>query len=49
MAPRDGILSLPVQNPPTLKEFSAVDIVWSKVEGWCDKLDKSCFKFNPSC
>uniref|UniRef100_A0A6N2MRY4 Uncharacterized protein n=1 Tax=Salix viminalis TaxID=40686 RepID=A0A6N2MRY4_SALVM len=35
----DEILSLPVQNPPTL-EFSASDIVWSKVEGWRDNLDR---------
>ena len=34
----DEILSLPVQNPPTL-EFSAADLVWSKVEGWRDKID----------
>ncbi|KAJ0096007.1 hypothetical protein Patl1_15456 [Pistacia atlantica] len=39
MARWDEILSLPVQSPPTL-EFSAVDIVWSKVEGWRDKLDR---------
>ncbi|XP_027359985.1 uncharacterized protein LOC113868533 [Abrus precatorius] len=39
MARWDAILSLPVQNPPTL-EFSAVDLVWSKVEGWHDKLDR---------
>ncbi|CAN1142665.1 hypothetical protein LINPERPRIM_LOCUS26129, partial [Linum perenne] len=37
MARWDEILSLPVQNPPTL-EFSAGDLVWSKVEGWRDKL-----------
>ncbi|KAB5569029.1 hypothetical protein DKX38_002822 [Salix brachista] len=35
----DEILSLPVQNPPTL-EFSASDIVWSKVEGWRNNLDR---------
>ncbi|KAJ6675607.1 ZINC ION BINDING PROTEIN [Salix viminalis] len=39
MARWDEILSLPVQNPPTL-EFSASDIVWSKVEGWRDNLDR---------
>ncbi|KAJ1412848.1 Zinc finger, SWIM-type [Sesbania bispinosa] len=39
MARWDAILSLPVQNPPTL-EFSSSDIVWSKVEGWHDKLDR---------
>ncbi|KAK4267766.1 hypothetical protein QN277_024503 [Acacia crassicarpa] len=39
MARWDAILSLPVQNPPTL-EFSSVDLVWSKVEGWHDKLDR---------
>nr|POE55542.1 hypothetical protein CFP56_73799 [Quercus suber] len=31
MARWDKILSLPAQNPPTL-EFSAADLVWSKVE-----------------
>lgn len=35
----DVILSLPVQNPPTL-EFSSNDLVWSKVEGWRDNLDR---------
>ncbi|KAF3444330.1 hypothetical protein FNV43_RR14020 [Rhamnella rubrinervis] len=35
----DVILSLPVQNPPTL-EFSSDDLVWSKVEGWRDNLDR---------
>ncbi|MBA0553521.1 hypothetical protein Golob_012698 [Gossypium lobatum] len=39
MARWDEILSLPVQNPPTL-EFSAHDIVWSKVEGWRDNIDR---------
>lgn len=39
MARWDEILSLPVQNPPTL-EFSATDIVWSKVEGWRDNIDR---------
>ncbi|KAI8028329.1 hypothetical protein LOK49_LG02G00805 [Camellia lanceoleosa] len=39
MARWDEILSLPVQNPPTL-EFSAVDIVWTKVEGWRDNIDR---------
>lgn len=39
MARWDEILSLPVQNPPTL-EFSSSDIVWSKVEGWRDNIDR---------
>ncbi|XWS32408.1 hypothetical protein CRYUN_Cryun23aG0157000 [Craigia yunnanensis] len=39
MARWDEILSLPVQNPPTL-EFSAHDLVWSKVEGWRDNIDR---------
>jgi len=39
MARWDEILSLPVQNPPTL-EFSSADIVWSKVEGWRDKTNR---------
>ncbi|XVE76876.1 hypothetical protein DITRI_Ditri13aG0015600 [Diplodiscus trichospermus] len=39
MARWDEILSLPVQSPPTL-EFSAHDIVWSKVEGWRDNIDR---------
>ncbi|KAF7825997.1 uncharacterized protein G2W53_017161 [Senna tora] len=39
MARWDAILSLPVQNPPTL-EFSSLHLVWSKVEGWHDKLDR---------
>lgn len=39
MARWDAILSLPVQNPLTL-EFSSDDLVWSKVEGWHDKLDR---------
>ncbi|ESW18121.1 hypothetical protein PHAVU_006G014600 [Phaseolus vulgaris] len=39
MARWDAILSLPVQNPPTL-EISSLDLVWSKVEGWHDKLDR---------
>ncbi|CAL0320107.1 unnamed protein product [Lupinus luteus] len=39
MARWDAILSLPVQNPPAL-EISSTDLVWSKVEGWCDKLDR---------
>lgn len=39
MARWDEILSLPVQNPPSL-EFSSDDLVWSKVEGWRDKLDR---------
>ncbi|KAG6784621.1 hypothetical protein POTOM_010319 [Populus tomentosa] len=39
MARWNEILSLPVQNPPTL-EFSASDIVRSKVGGWRDNLDR---------
>ncbi|KAB1225218.1 hypothetical protein CJ030_MR1G025749 [Morella rubra] len=39
MARWDEILSLPVQNPPTL-EFSSADLVWSKVEGWRDKTNR---------
>lgn len=39
MARWDEILSLPVQSPSTL-EFCASDLVWSKVEGWRDKLDR---------
>lgn len=39
MARWDEILSLPVQNPPML-EFSATDLVWSKVEGWRDAIDR---------
>ncbi|CAL9193841.1 unnamed protein product [Musa hybrid cultivar] len=39
MARWDEILTLPVQNPPTL-EFSAADIVWSRVEGWREKMDR---------
>ncbi|XP_021892763.1 uncharacterized protein LOC110810780 [Carica papaya] len=39
MARWDEILSLPVQNPPT-SEFSSVDIVWSKIEGWRDNIDR---------
>ncbi|GLU04149.1 hypothetical protein SLE2022_213110 [Rubroshorea leprosula] len=39
MARWDKILSLPVQNPSTL-EFSSADLVWSKVEGWCDNIDR---------
>ncbi|RZC50310.1 hypothetical protein C5167_018732 [Papaver somniferum] len=35
----DEIFSLPVQSPPTL-EFSAADLVWSKVVGWRDKIDR---------
>ncbi|KAI3996006.1 hypothetical protein MKX01_037503 [Papaver californicum] len=35
----DEIFSLPVQSPPTL-EFSASDLVWSKVVGWRDKIDR---------
>ncbi|XP_015695413.1 uncharacterized protein LOC102718937 isoform X1 [Oryza brachyantha] len=39
MARWDEILTLPVQNPPTL-EFSAADIMWSRVEGWRDSMDR---------
>lgn len=39
MARWDEILSLPVQNPPSL-EFSSSDLVWSKVEGWRDNIDR---------
>lgn len=39
MARWDEILSLPVQNPPTL-EFASSDILWSKVEGWRDNIDR---------
>ncbi|XP_071709525.1 uncharacterized protein [Rutidosis leptorrhynchoides] len=39
MARWDKIFSLPVQNPPTL-EFSASDIVWTKVKGHRDKMDR---------
>ncbi|MCL7029117.1 hypothetical protein MKW94_015583 [Papaver nudicaule] len=35
----DEIFSLPVQSPPTL-EFSAANLVWSKVVGWRDKIDR---------
>ncbi|KAL6844363.1 hypothetical protein ACP4OV_026036 [Aristida adscensionis] len=35
----DEILTLPVQNPPTL-EFSAADIMWSMIEGWKDSMDR---------
>ena len=39
MAKWDEILSLPVQNPPTL-EFFATDVAWSKVEGWHNKINR---------
>ncbi|KAM7494709.1 hypothetical protein LguiB_029318 [Lonicera macranthoides] len=39
MARWDEILSLPIQNPPTL-EFSSDDLVWSKVEGYRDNIDR---------
>ncbi|OMP00701.1 hypothetical protein COLO4_12438 [Corchorus olitorius] len=39
MARWDEILSLPVQSPPNL-EFSAAELVWSKVEGWRDNIDR---------
>ncbi|KAJ8526736.1 hypothetical protein K7X08_029213 [Anisodus acutangulus] len=35
----DQILSLPVQSPPTL-EFSSAELVWSKVEGYRDNIDR---------
>lgn len=35
----DAILTLPVQSPPT-PEFSSADIVWSRVEGWQEGVDK---------
>lgn len=39
MARWDQIFSLPVQNPPSL-EFSSSDLVWSKVDGWRDGIDR---------
>ncbi|XP_050234308.1 uncharacterized protein LOC126682614 [Mercurialis annua] len=39
MARWDEILSLPVQSPPS-PEFSADDLVWSKIEGWRDNIDR---------
>ncbi|GAB2232305.1 hypothetical protein Droror1_Dr00011337 [Drosera rotundifolia] len=39
MARWDEILSLPVQNPPKL-EFSSSDLVWSRVEGWRNNMDR---------
>lgn len=39
MARWDKILSLPVQNPSAL-EFSSADLVWTKVEGWRDNIDR---------
>lgn len=39
MARWDEILSLPVQSPPNL-EFSAAEIVWSRVEGWRETMDR---------
>ncbi|KAG7543048.1 Zinc finger SWIM-type [Arabidopsis thaliana x Arabidopsis arenosa] len=39
MARWDQIFSLPVQNP-TLPEFSSADLVWSKVEGYRDNIDR---------
>ncbi|XP_072955921.1 uncharacterized protein [Typha angustifolia] len=39
MARWDEILTLPVQNPPTL-EFSAAEITWSRVEGWRESMDR---------
>lgn len=39
MARWDEIFALPVQNP-SMPEFSAADLVWSKVEGWRDSIDR---------
>ncbi|KAM7259399.1 hypothetical protein ACFE04_015140 [Oxalis oulophora] len=39
MARWDAILSLPVQSPPT-PEFSAAQLVWSKIEGYSDNIDR---------
>ncbi|KAM0947953.1 putative Zinc finger, SWIM-type [Dioscorea sansibarensis] len=39
MARWDEILTLPVQNPST-PEFSAMDLVWSRVGGWREKIDR---------
>lgn len=39
MARWDEILSLPVKSPPRL-EFSSSDLVWSKVEGYPDNMDR---------
>ncbi|CAO2829941.1 unnamed protein product [Amaranthus hypochondriacus] len=39
MARWDAILSLPVQSPST-SDFSAADLVWSKIEGFRDKVDR---------
>ncbi|XP_010540374.1 PREDICTED: uncharacterized protein LOC104814172 [Tarenaya hassleriana] len=39
MARWDQIFSLPVQNPTSL-EFSSADLVWSKVEGYRDNIDR---------
>ncbi|CAN6447942.1 unnamed protein product [Victoria cruziana] len=39
MARWDDILTLPVQNPPTL-DFSAADLVWSNVDGWKQEVDR---------
>ncbi|KAH9326839.1 hypothetical protein KI387_007017, partial [Taxus chinensis] len=38
MARWDDILTLPVQEPPTI-EFSSSDLVWVKVEGWGQNVD----------
>nr|GEX66176.1 zinc ion binding protein [Tanacetum cinerariifolium] len=35
----DEILSLPVQNPPTM-EFGACDLQWSKIKAFRDNLDR---------
>ncbi|PWA90593.1 hypothetical protein CTI12_AA099160 [Artemisia annua] len=39
MARWDEILSLPVQNPSTM-EFASCDLVWSKIQGPCENLDR---------
>ncbi|VVB04077.1 unnamed protein product [Arabis nemorensis] len=39
MARWDHIFSLPVQNP-TLLEFSSADLVWSKIEGYQNNIDR---------
>ena len=42
MARWDEILSLPVQNPPTM-EFAACDLEWSIIRGQGDNLDRIAF------
>ena len=39
MARWDEIFSLPIQSPPS-SEFSSAEMVWSKVEGWRDNIDR---------